>query len=147
LGTASSEICDDGIDNDCDGTVDEGCSLLPNGSTCAGSSECASGFCVDGVCCDTSCSGTCEACSAAYTGVSSGNCGFIHNGTDPENECSGGTACNGTGGCQECVPFSLDIMECGLCSEGTRTRACTVDGTWGPWGSCVGEFPPGTFCP
>lgn len=33
-GTPSAEICGDGLDNDCDGVVDNGCSLPPPGDAC-----------------------------------------------------------------------------------------------------------------
>lgn len=73
--------------------------LGSNGSACAAPSACASNVCTDGVCCDVACSGLCKACIAAKTGASSGKCANILNGTDPDNECAGVIACNGSGAC------------------------------------------------
>ena len=44
----STEVCGDGIDNDCDGQVDEGCGAT--GTACATASTCASGVCSGGYC-------------------------------------------------------------------------------------------------
>jgi len=95
----SAETCD-GLDNNCNGSVDEGV-CLANGAVCTMSSSCTSNQCVDGVCCDTSCSGTCEACSAAKKGSGAdGTCDDIAISTDPDNECSGMQTCDGAGACQ-----------------------------------------------
>ncbi|MBK9263491.1 MAG: hypothetical protein IPM54_27255 [Polyangiaceae bacterium] len=94
---------------------------LPNGTSCAASSECASGHCVDGLCCDDACTGSCLACTAAKKGQGSdGTCGPIKYDTDPEEECYGG-ACNGSGGCQSYngVPCTMGT-QClsGWCVDG-----------------------------
>jgi hypothetical protein len=72
---------------------------LANGATCSSGGQCASTYCFDNVCCATSCYGLCKACSAAKTGGTSGVCGYVKAGTDPDNECIGGWNCNGSGGC------------------------------------------------
>ncbi len=73
-----------------------------DGQPCTGGSECVSGSCPaqDGVCCDAPCDGTCESCSAADTGGDEGQCEYITAGTDPHNECTPGTFCNGAGACE-----------------------------------------------
>jgi hypothetical protein len=48
----TEEICLNGIDDNCDGHIDEGCQL-PNGSACTDASACASGYCSNGYCCSS----------------------------------------------------------------------------------------------
>ena len=65
--TSLEDLCGDGVDNDCDEVVDDGCN--PEGSACTGDSDCASRFCRDvgggsPICtlpCDFSVSGSCGA--------------------------------------------------------------------------------------
>jgi hypothetical protein len=40
-----AEVCGDGIDNNCDGSIDEGCPCTPTGDACASNAECCSGLC------------------------------------------------------------------------------------------------------
>jgi len=93
----SAEVCD-GLDNNCNGSVDEGV-CLANGSVCSSASQCVSGFCVDGRCCNSACTATCFACSAAKTGAANGTCAPVIANTDPDNECTGAANCNGAGAC------------------------------------------------
>ena len=41
----ATEVCDDGADNNCDGTIDEGCSCLDLGARCRSDADCCSGDC------------------------------------------------------------------------------------------------------
>jgi hypothetical protein len=67
------------------------------GSACTGNSECGTGFCRDGVCCESACGGVCEKCNQPGR---NGFCDAVPAGTDPDNECSGGTGfCNGARAC------------------------------------------------
>ena len=87
------EACN-GLDDDCDGDVDEGCGLYPDGDVCADASDCASGYCDEE-------SGRC----AVLTGCGDG---FV---TDDETCDAAGL--NGTPGecnasCSGVTPIQLD---------------------------------------
>ena len=47
---AQREACENGLDDDADGRVDEGCRAVPDGGSCALDLDCASGICRDLVC-------------------------------------------------------------------------------------------------
>jgi hypothetical protein len=97
--SSSSEVCD-GLDNDCNGVIDNGVCLM-NGAACTMNSQCVNNQCVDGVCCNTACNSTCQACTTAKKGSGAdGTCGSIANLTDPDGECAGSGTCNGMGACQ-----------------------------------------------
>jgi hypothetical protein len=86
--------------NECAGTSvcnGQAACKKPNGETCNGGGDCVSQQCADGVCCGTSCGGLCKACDLAGT---EGTCTDVPAGTDPDNECSGTSVCNGAGSCQ-----------------------------------------------
>ncbi len=111
-----------------------------NGSSCTSASQCTSGNCVDGFCCDTACGGTCDACSATKKGSgSSGTCGAIEAGSDPDSECAdeGAASCKKDGTCSgnhSCKLYENGTA-CGAtsCSGGTQTGfSCNGLGTCNP---------------
>ena len=92
--------------------------LQGNGAACTAANQCVSTFCVDGVCCDAACSGLCEACVAASTAGSDGQCAAVVSGTDPDDECVDGT----------CGPGNTCLIDQGV--------MCTADAECGT-GFCV----------
>lgn len=107
-----------------------------SGTACTYPTECTTGFCVDGVCCDKACNGTCEACTNALTGQSTGSCKPIPAGTDTQNECQdSGTAncgqnglCNGAAACQ--LYASGTVCQAASCASPTsRNVPDTCNGT------------------
>lgn len=109
--------------------ADEGCGdlgqcNLSQGELCTQSLECASGVCADGVCCGNACLGPCRSCSQPST---VGTCQAYAVGSDPESECSPGTACNGAGACG--APPSPNLPNGQLCSTGSQCASgFCVDG-------------------
>jgi alpha-tubulin suppressor-like RCC1 family protein len=140
-------------DAECIGGVCNGSGkcALDAGAACTENIVCSTGFCVNGVCCNEACSGICQACTAALKGEGSdGTCGEIAIGTDPANECAGGT-CSGTIGCSMAgngaVCTSGNQCASGHCADGIccdsacsgTCDACTaakkgsgLDGACGP---------------
>lgn len=75
--------------------------LAPDGTACTDGAECAAGNCVDGVCCESACDGTCEACVAALTGGTDGECSTVL-AADPEDECDASGCQSGACGSGAC---------------------------------------------
>jgi hypothetical protein len=109
-GAAPSGVCAPcGGDGDCDGApvpsfCEKGTCVAkrPLADVCNAGPQCLSENCVDGVCCNTPCTGRCQACTNAKTGGPTGECHFIPNGVDPDDEC-GLLNCNGGGCCSVCL--------------------------------------------
>ena len=72
--------------------------LVPVGSLCDQDAACETGVCRDGHCCDVACSGPCQSCSPALTDGPPGVCAPVLVGTDPHDECAGGS-CGASGLC------------------------------------------------
>jgi hypothetical protein len=136
----------------CDGT---GACALPNGSSCSSSAECISGWCVDGYCCDSSCPNLCESCGLPG---SEGACSNVPAGSDPYDECSGVTVCDGAGGCAlpngaacgssaECISsWCVDSYCCDRSCSGT-CEACDLTGREGSCDPIPSGSDPDDECP
>jgi len=104
-----------------------------NGTTCAGSPQCASGFCVDGICCNTACTDRCAACN--LTGKI-GTCSAVTGApVAPRKACPISTtdACKSQA-CDGVDPIACHLVgasaTCGAaaCADGLETHASTCNG-------------------
>jgi len=135
--------CQDGVHNGSEQGVDCGgpCTACaqPNGAPCSDPNQCLSNFCVDGRCCNSPCDDTCEACDLPG---SSGICTLVLAGDDPDNECNGQQACDGSGACKQslgapcgspasCISgFCVDNRCCDSFCNGS-CMSCDVQGSEG----------------
>lgn len=110
------EICN-GIDDDCDGQVDEDAQLCDDGLLCNGTESCQNGQCVPGEPVDCS-----QANGACQTGIcldKDGSCETLHK---PDGEaCDDGLYCTVSGACSEgeCVTVPRDCSHLdGPCTVG-----------------------------
>ena len=131
------ELCDDDIDNDCNGGTDEGCvDCVP-----AQEKPCAS-LCGEGlqVCDLDGMWGVCDApvdcfCSMGETDSQAcGSCGT------QQRECTEDGAWGAWGACEGeglCAAGASEEETCGLC--GGQIRICSDECTWSEWGECTNQ--------
>jgi hypothetical protein len=158
-----TEVCNDGLDNDCNGTVDNGCVCVPNSQTScyAGPAGTAGvGICVAGTqTCDatgmgqTECQGSVEPEADVCGDGLDNNCdGTVDDGCCvPSEELCGDGLDNDCDGLTDetCVCTPASTQACysgppgtngvGVCHAGTRT--CNAGGTG--YGACTGQVTPG----
>ncbi len=119
----SAERCD-GIDNDCDGRVD-------NGAVCPGVLACVAGACA----CPAGhqCGATCSDLA-----TDDANCGACGNACATGFACRGGTCGCATAGQTACGGLCVDLLSdrhhCGACPNDCGTSASCVSGTCTPGG-------------
>ncbi|MFA5154975.1 MAG: MopE-related protein [Patescibacteria group bacterium] len=125
-GSPSSESCN-GVDDDCDGSTDEG---LSQSTSCT----VGTGYCANTGTQSRSCSGgswsSWSSCSASP--LSPPSCSYFGYvcGSSMSNGCGGTMNCGSNSQSQSCS------VGTGACYRtGTQSRSCS-GGSWGSWGSC-----------
>lgn len=134
---ADGELCDNGVDDDGDGRIDEGCLCLPNESQRCFSGALASravGVCRDGV----------QRC-IAQGNVEFGEWGACEGAVLPsaeqcdgmDHDCNGVADDTGTCSCR-----AGDTQPCGSTLASPCRRGVSTCGADGRWGACVGAVSP-----
>ena len=149
---ATPETCDN-LDNDCNGKVDDGDGLCPDGGTCVqgtcippcGKAEfdCQIGFqCLNGLCVDAACVGvTCPTGQVCRAGACVGGCEGV--------TCPLGQVCQ-LGICVDScanVACPNGVCELGACLSKCGCRACKAGQVCAPDGQCVDSGCEGVTCP
>ena len=81
-----------------------------NGAACTAANQCSSGACVDGFCCNSTCGQSCDACSAALTGMADGTCAT--------------TRAGGPGAPTSCSPYLCDGASTGCPNSCSQDADC-----------------------
>jgi hypothetical protein len=133
------ETCN-GVDDDCDGTVDEDEGATVTCVVCE--PACAAGqLCADGVCCDvgrSNCSGACRDLLRDKN-----HCGGCGRRCEDHQRCVGGACCaDGSDVCDgACTDLETSTTHCGACGHRCGTGERCMDGVCCPAGRilCMGE--------
>jgi hypothetical protein len=126
----ADEACD-GVDNDCNGDVDEGVGPRPCATACGtGEERCDGGgwVCSAPEVCECTPAGRVETEGCGYCGTRSRTCGGDLRWTN-------WSTCGGSG---ECEAGTTDDASCGNCNLGSWRRTCDPTCHWGSFGACVG---------
>jgi hypothetical protein len=132
-----TEACDNNLDDDCDGTVNNGCACSPGDTRSCGPAQAGTGVCKNGTqSCNTGAWGNCVGAVNPVVRNCGGAADNDCNGTADNQEsacaCDGTTAVGGTRACS--------TGQFGVCGAGTQT--CGSAGSIAAWGGCVANTTP-----